>query len=143
MLPNISIMYFVLSNTSQRTTKMLKINEDGNGLYSAQFLEPIARPSATLLLAKYTWIFFAKSLLNTSVFRIVPTVYFEVLDSTHRTAKTTTINQDGNGLYFVQFLEAIARTNFMRKNLLNSSSMAPNVRLYLQPKYFTTRIDIK
>ena len=73
----------------------------------------------------------------------MPTVYLEVLDSTHRTAKTTTINEDGNGLYFVQFLEAIARTNFMRKKLLNSGSMAPNVRLHLQSKYFSTRIDIK
>ncbi len=124
-------MYFVVLNTSQRTTKMLKISEDGDGLYFAQFVEPIARPSATLLLAKYTWIFLLNLCLNTSVFRSVPTVYFEVLDSTHRTSKTRTINEDGNGLYFVQFLEAIARTNFMRRKLLNSSSMAPNVRLYL------------
>ena len=80
-------MYFVVLNTSQRTTKMLKISEDGDGLYFAQFVEPIARPSATLLLAKYTWIFLLNLCLNTSVFRSVPTVYFEVLDSTHRTSK--------------------------------------------------------
>jgi hypothetical protein len=88
---------------------MLKINEDGDGLYFAQFVEPIARPSATLLLAKYTWIFIAKSFSNASTFPNISIMYFVLSNTSQRTTKMLKINEDGDGLYFVHFLEPIAR----------------------------------